>query len=114
MGFRAFEKIELYAAGEIIGEAQVYGGEQDVPVTGKEPVSIYIPIGNRDKLRARISYNGPLVPPIEEGQKIAVLKVWIGDTLSQETPLYAAKSVERGTLVQRAKDAAKELLLGQF
>ena len=113
-GFRAFEKVELYASGEIIGEADVYGGERDVPVVGKGPVSIYMPIGNRDKLRARISYIGPLIPPIEQGTQIAVLKVWIGDTLSQETPLYAAESVERGTLTQRAKDAVKELLLQQF
>ncbi len=113
-GFRAFQKIDLYAANEIIGEADVYGGERDVSVVGKSAVSIYVPIGNRDKLRARISYTGPLMPPIEKGKQVAVLKVWIGNTLSQETPLYAAEDVERGTLVQRAKDAVKELLLGQF
>ena len=113
-GFRAFEKIELYKEGEIIGEADVYGGERDVPVVGKNAVAIYLPIGNRNKIRARISYMGPLVPPIEQGQQVALLKVWIGDTLSQETPLYAAVSVNSGTLMQRATDAAKELLLGQF
>ena len=113
-GYRAFEKVDLYAAGEIIGEADVYGGERDVPVVGKGAVSIYMPIGNRDKMTARISYKGPLIPPIEKGAKVAVLKVWIGGTLSQETPLYAAQSVESGTLTQRATDAVKELLLGQF
>lgn len=113
-GYRAFEKVDLYAEGEIIGEADVYGGERDVPVVGKGAVSIYMPIGNRDKLRARISYIGPLIPPIEQGSQIAVLKVWIGDTLSQETPLFAAQSVGRGTLTQRAKDAVKELLLGKL
>jgi len=113
-GFRAFEKIELYKKDEIIGEADVYGGEHDVPVIGKDAVAIYLPIGNRNKIRARISYMGPLIPPIEQGQQVALLKVWIGDTLSQETPLYAAESVNRGTLTQRATDAVKELLLGQF
>ncbi len=113
-GFRAFEKIELYKSGEIIGNADVYGGETDVPVVGKGAVTIYLPIGNRDKLRARISYIGPLIPPVEQGQKVAVLKVWIGDTLSQETPLFAAETVNKGTLRQRATDAVKELLLGLF
>ena len=113
-GFRAFEKIQLYKKGEVIGEADVYGGEHDVPVVGKDAVAIYLPIGNRNKIRARISYTGPLIPPIEEGQQVAILKVWIGDTLSQETPLYAAESVNPGTLRQRATDAVKELLLGQF
>ncbi|MCP4182629.1 MAG: D-alanyl-D-alanine carboxypeptidase [Hyphomicrobiales bacterium] len=113
-GFRAFEKIELFKEGEIIGEADVYGGERNVPVVGKNAVAIYLPIGYRKNIRARISYIGPLVPPIEEGQKVALLKVWIGDTLSQETPLYAAESVNSGDLRQRVTDAVKELLLRQF
>ena len=30
---------------------------------------------------------------VEEGTPVGSLKVWIGDTLSQETPLFAAESV---------------------
>ena len=39
-------------------------------------------------------------------------RVWIGDTLSQETPLYTAESVAKGTIPQRALDAIEELALG--
>jgi D-alanyl-D-alanine carboxypeptidase (penicillin-binding protein 5/6) len=49
---------------------------------------------------------------VEEGQKVGELKVWIGDTLSQEVPLYAAESVAIGSLPRRAFDAAKELAVG--
>ncbi len=111
-GFRAFEKIVLYGEDEIIGEADVYGGEKDVPMVGYGPVSIYLPLGNRDKLRARIVYTGPLMPPVEAGTHVATLRVWIGDTLSQETPLYAAETVEKGSIAQQATDAIKELVLG--
>ena len=112
-GFRAFEKISLFDTNEIIGQANVYGGEKSgVDVVGKGPVEIYLPIGNRDKLRARIVYTGPLLPPVEEGQKVATLKVWIGDELSQETQLYAAETVEQGGIKRRATDAIKELLFG--
>lgn len=112
-GFRAFEKISLFDEGEIIGQANVYGGEKSgVGVIGKGPVEIYLPIGNRDKLRARIVYTGPLLPPVDEGQKIATLKVWIGDQLSQETELYAAETVEKGGIQRQAIDAVKELLFG--
>ena len=112
-GFRAFEKFKLFQDGEIIGEANVYGGETSgVGVVGKGPVEIYLPIGNRDKLKARIVYTGPLLPPVQEGDKIATLKVWIGDELSQETDLYAAKTVEKGGLKRQAIDAVKELLFG--
>ncbi|MEZ5872044.1 MAG: D-alanyl-D-alanine carboxypeptidase family protein [Nitratireductor sp.] len=114
-GSRAFEKFKLFDSGEVIGEASVYGGEKaGVGVVGKGPVEIYLPIGFRDKLKARISYTGPLIPPVEQGTRVATLKVWIGDTLSQETPLYAGETVEQGGLRRRAIDAIKELLLGRL
>ncbi len=78
----------------------------------KGPVDIFLPIVNRDKLTARIVYDGPLSAPVEEGQRVGSLRVWIGDTLSQETPLYAAETVEVGTLPSRALDAVKELAVG--
>ena len=112
-GFRAFEKISLFDDGEIIGQANVYGGiKSGVDVAGKGPVEIYVPIGNRDKLRARIVYTGPLMPPVDEGSKVATLKVWIGDELSQETDLFAAETVEKGGITRQATDAIKELLFG--
>jgi len=112
-GFRAFEKFSLFEDGEIIGRANVYGGETPgVGVMGKGPVEIYLPIGNRDKLKARIVYTGPLMPPVSAGDRIATLKVWIGDELSQETKLYAAETVEKGGIQRQAFDALKELLFG--
>lgn len=112
-GFRAFEKIDLFADGEVLGQASVYGGQKSaVDVVGKGPVEIYLPIGNRDKLSARIVYKGPIMPPVEEGAQVATLKVWIGDELSQEIDLYAGETVEKGGLQRQAVDALKELLFG--
>jgi len=71
-----------------------------------------VPTFNRDRLIARIVYEGPVIAPVEEGTRIGSLKVWIGDTLSQETPLYAAESVGVGKLHQRFFDAVEELAIG--
>lgn len=112
-GFRAFEKLTLFDGGEAIGSISVYGGEESsVEVAGDGPVQIYLPIGSRDRLRARISYEYPVMPPIEEGDRVATLKIWIGDQLSQETPLYATRSVAKGGITRQATDALKELLTG--
>ena len=112
-GIRSFEKTEIFAKDEVVGEAQVFGGAKSgVALKAKGPVDIFLPITNRDKLTAKIVYNGPVAAPIEEGQPVGALRVWIGDTLSQETPLFAAESVGVGTLPQRALDAAKELAVG--
>ena len=43
---------------------------------------------------------------------VGALKVWDGDRLIQETPLYTAEAVGRGPLHSRALDALGELLFG--
>jgi D-alanyl-D-alanine carboxypeptidase (penicillin-binding protein 5/6) len=112
-GVRSFEKTEIFASNEVVGEAQVFGGAKSgVALKAKAPINVLLPIANRDKLTAKIVYQGPVSAPVEEGQPVGVLRVWIGDTLSQETPLFAAEPVGVGTLPQRALDAAKELAVG--
>jgi serine-type D-Ala-D-Ala carboxypeptidase (penicillin-binding protein 5/6) len=112
-GLRAFRKLPVFAEGETVGEASVYGGTKStVALKAGGPVSLFVPVANRDKLVARIEYQGPVRAPVETGAPIGRLKVWLGDTLSQETPLFAAESIGTGTLQQRAMDAAGELMLG--
>lgn len=112
-GLRAFRKLPVFAEGETVGEASVYGGTKStVALKAGGPVSLFVPVANRDKLVARIEYQGPVRAPVETGAPIGKLKVWLGDTLSQETPLFAAESIGTGTLQQRAMDAASELMLG--
>jgi D-alanyl-D-alanine carboxypeptidase (penicillin-binding protein 5/6) len=112
-GIRAFQKTQLFADNEVVGEAQVYGGAKPgVALKANGPVAIFVPITNKDRLIARIVYEGPLVAPVEEGTQVGTLRVWIGETLSQETPLFAAEGVDVGSLHQRAWDAVGELLVG--
>jgi D-alanyl-D-alanine carboxypeptidase (penicillin-binding protein 5/6) len=112
-GMRAFQKTDVFAADEIVGEAKVFGGEKSgVALKAEGPVSIFVPIAGGDRLVARIVYDGPVIAPVEQGTPVGSLKVWIGDTLTQETPLFAAESVGVGALHQRAIDAVGELMVG--
>ncbi|PWW03831.1 D-alanyl-D-alanine carboxypeptidase (penicillin-binding protein 5/6) [Hoeflea marina] len=110
-GLRAFEKKPLYADGEIVGQASVYGGDpSSVPLKAAGPVEIFLPITSPEKLTARITYRWPLKPPVAEGDQLGTLKIWIGDNLSREEPLYAAAAATRGPLHRRALDALVELV----
>jgi D-alanyl-D-alanine carboxypeptidase (penicillin-binding protein 5/6) len=112
-GLRSFEKTEVFAKDEVVGEAAVFGGvKSGVALKAKGAIDLVLPIANRDKVTARIVYNGPLPAPVEVGQPVGTLRVWIGETLSQETPLFAAETVEVGSLPRRAVDAVKELAVG--
>jgi D-alanyl-D-alanine carboxypeptidase (penicillin-binding protein 5/6) len=112
-GFRAFERSTLFDADEVVADAKVFGGSQrSVGLVGKGPIELLLPRGSRDLIKARVVYEGPVSAPVEEGQRIGVLRVTIGDDLTKETPLYAANFVGIGTISQRAVDGLEELLLG--
>ena len=61
------------------------------------------------RLRARI---GTVRAPIEEGRKIGRIEVTNGEKVVLNRELYAAEAVGRGSLPQRALDAAGELVIG--
>jgi len=112
-GMQAFEKRQIFAANEIVGEAQVYGGAKGVvPLKAGGPIAVLLPKEATEPVSARVVYQGPLEAPVAEGQQVGALKVWMGETLSQEAPLYAAAPVEEGTLSQRALGAIRELAIG--
>ncbi len=112
-GMRAFDRIPLFEAEEVVGVAKVYGGDKSgVDLKARKPISILVPSARRDRLKARIVYQGPVIAPVRVGDEVGHLKVWIGDNLSQETPLYAAEDIDTGPLHSRALDALEELLTG--
>ena len=55
----------MFAEGEVIGEAGVYGGTQSVAQAGAGgPVSLPVPTEAEQRIVARIVYEGPVVAPV--------------------------------------------------
>jgi serine-type D-Ala-D-Ala carboxypeptidase (penicillin-binding protein 5/6) len=114
-GFHGFEARVLFAEGQTIGEAKVFGGERSyVPLVGPGTIRVMMPRNGSERLVARIVYNGPVPAPITRGQSIGKLKVWRAENLALEVPLQAADDVGKGSMSRRAMDAATELVIGLF
>jgi serine-type D-Ala-D-Ala carboxypeptidase (penicillin-binding protein 5/6) len=114
-GFRAFESRQLFAQGETVGEAKLYGGAKGkVALVSPTPIRLLVPRAMSDKLSAKVVYAGPVRAPVEKGQRIGTLKVSRGDNVVMEAPLQAGEDVEAGSLHQRAFDAAGELVINVF
>jgi len=112
-GFRAFESQQLFAEGQVVGEAQVFGGtRRSLPLVSKKPVRVLVPRGEGERVTARIVYTGPLKAPIQKGAEVARLQVNRGDMQALEMPLYASEDVQQGTLSQRALDGLLEFSTG--
>ncbi len=113
--FRAFKPIDLFEKDEIVGEATLFGGAKSgVALKARGPLTIFVPVGFSDRLRAEIVFTGPIPAPVEEGVQVATLQVKIDGKVSQETPLYTAEAVGTGSITQRAIDSLQELILGMW
>ncbi len=114
-GFRNFETRTLFVADQPVGYAKVFGGDsRSVKLSSPEPINVMVPRSGSDKLIARIVYSGPVRAPVQPGQRIGALKVWRGNNVALEAPLFAAESIQQGSMTRRAIDGASELVIGLF
>jgi serine-type D-Ala-D-Ala carboxypeptidase (penicillin-binding protein 5/6) len=115
-GFRNFEERSLFADGEVLGFAKVYGGANSyVPLKADVgEVKIMVPKAGGERLIARIVYQGPVPAPVKAGTPAGALKVWRGENVVLETPLHASGNVGTGNLPQRAIDAVTEMVIALF
>lgn len=112
-GMTSFDVVTIYAANEEVGTAQVFGGSaSSVPLKVKDGVELLLPKEGRDKLKARIFYEGPLNAPVDADTQIGTLQFELNGNVVQQMPLYTAQAVSVGTLSQRAMGAALELSTG--
>jgi D-alanyl-D-alanine carboxypeptidase (penicillin-binding protein 5/6) len=114
-GFNGFAQFKLFEAGETVGKARVWGGNAFyVPLTGGAgPVMILLPrVPANPRLKAEITYEGPLKPPIKKGDQVARLRVTSQTNAVNEVPLYAAQDVEPGGLMRRGLDSLAHLAFG--
>jgi D-alanyl-D-alanine carboxypeptidase (penicillin-binding protein 5/6) len=108
-GFRSFGDRLLFTNQTPIAYASVFGGDRrSVALSGKADVHILSLQGTGERFTARVHYEGPLRAPIRKGAEVAKLRVYRGDQLALETPLYAAEDVVAGGVVGRAFDASYE------
>ncbi|MEL6374363.1 MAG: D-alanyl-D-alanine carboxypeptidase family protein [Pseudomonadota bacterium] len=113
-GFRSFKEFKLFDAGDVIGQARVWGGTQVyVPLTGNGVISVILPrFPANQRLRGEIVYNRPLKPPIRKGDEVAKLRVTTSANAVNEVPLYAAEDVKRAGMMRRGLDSLLHLALG--
>src|SRR5437660_1272949 len=74
-GFHNFQSGLLFAEGQHIADAKVYGGERgSVPLTADRVVGLMVSRVAQNKIIARVTYTGPVRAPVQQGQRIGTLK----------------------------------------
>jgi D-alanyl-D-alanine carboxypeptidase (penicillin-binding protein 5/6) len=112
-GFTGYIDRNLFAQGDTVASAQVFGGTQGtVRLISQQKVTLPVPKDGNSRLIARVIYRGPITAPVSKGDRIGVLRIWRDNLLQREVPLIADENIEEGSLVQRAFDAGYELVAG--
>lgn len=112
-GFETFELVPLVADGAVAFDVPVYGGTAPkVAGVALDGVKVFVPKGSRDKLSARLVYQGPLQAPVAKGQPLGAIDVYLEDRKIGSAPLIAGADVSRGDILSRARDAIGQILLG--
>jgi D-alanyl-D-alanine carboxypeptidase (penicillin-binding protein 5/6) len=112
-GTRSFEHVSVFPEGKVVGYAAVYGGAvPQVGLVGQGDIDFFLPKGKDNCPEAAITYQGPLQPPVKQGDKVAELQVSCGGQVIQTVPLFAAETVTEGGLMDRAMAALRQLAFG--
>lgn len=103
----------LAAAGDEVGVAQVWlGGRRTVPLVAQSNIVIGGRRGLQSTLSAHIIYDGPLHPPIREGDVVAQLVVEGPGYEAQSFPLVAGRRVGKANWFSRAWEGLRLTFFG--
>jgi D-alanyl-D-alanine carboxypeptidase (penicillin-binding protein 5/6) len=115
-GFASYAQFKVFEAGEEVGWARVWGGNQFyLRLTGDGDVSIVMPKAagaSGQRLKGEIIYASPLKPPIKKGEPVATLRITSTSSAVSEVPLYAGEDIEPGGLMRRGLDSLAHLAFG--
>lgn len=105
-GFRFFETVQLYRAGDRLAEARVWKGESEQLELGiAEELFVTIPRGRYDELEAKVHLQETLTAPIEEGQELGRVSIELDGAIVADLGLVALQAIPQAGFFGRSWDA---------
>jgi len=101
-GFREFDNITLFKAGEVIEEVPVYlGTRPGVPLVGGRDVIVTVPRNWQETMQAKLRYKAPIPAPVLKGQELGRLEISGRGVPNLSLPLLAGADVEKRGMLGR-------------
>ena len=114
-GFRFFETVQLYQAGQELARARVWKGVADEVELGiGEELFVTIPRGRYDDLEARVQMQPQLTAPLEEGAVVGQIAVTLDGDLVAERDLLTLAPVEQAGFFGSTWDGLRLWFDGMF
>jgi D-alanyl-D-alanine carboxypeptidase (penicillin-binding protein 5/6) len=104
-GFRFFETIQLYKAGQELAQGKVWKGEGDQIKLGiRDELFVTIPRGRYEDLDAQVEMRPELIAPIAEGEEVGQISIRLEDAEIANRGLIALETVAEAGFFGRAWD----------
>lgn len=106
-GFRYFETVTAYQAGESFVDHRIWGGEADTIALGvADEVVVTIPRGQRDNLKANFELSQELEAPMGSGVQVGTVYLQLDGKDLASFPLVTLNAVEEGGMFKQLMDWA--------
>jgi serine-type D-Ala-D-Ala carboxypeptidase (penicillin-binding protein 5/6) len=104
-GFQNFEVAKLFQNAQAVGTYRLWKGI-DVEVKGvvQGGITVSVPKGRSDSLKAEVERTQPLIAPLTAGQKIGIVRIKLDDKVIAERPLLAEKAMPEAGFIGRTWD----------
>jgi len=107
-GFRFFESVTPYTAGDSFAAQRIYMGDRDTVDLGiTEDVAITIPRGQVKNLKANFILDKQLKAPLSKGEVVGTLFIQLEEETIADYPLVALQDVAEGGVFDKAMDYIK-------
>jgi D-alanyl-D-alanine carboxypeptidase (penicillin-binding protein 5/6) len=113
-GFSRFRPIDIYAAGDEVGDARVWGGTARwVPLVTKSGIKVSLSADEQETAEVKLSYSGPLRAPVKAGTPVGAVRIVVGGETVVESPIETAGDVpEDQSMWARAFDSLLIMAFG--
>ncbi len=113
-GFREFNNYKILSAGQNLGEAKVWYGQQNsVPLTVSADVIKTVHMSQTENVNVSAEFDEPVKAPIKKGQQIGEVKIEIEGLAPLNVPLVAASDVKEVGFFGKFLANVKYLLFGK-
>ena len=114
-GFRFFETIQLYKAGQELAQGKVWKGEADQIRLGiKDELFVTIPRGRYEDLDAQVEMRPELIAPLAEGEEVGQISIRLEDSKITNRGLVALEAVAEAGFFGRTWDGMSMWFGGLF
>lgn len=114
-GFRFFETVQLYKAGQELAQGRVWKGEKELIRLGvRDELFVTIPRGRYDDLDAQVEMLPELIAPLVEGEKVGQISIRLEDGEITSRGLIALESVNEAGFFGRTWDGMSMWFGGLF